>query len=89
MVTGLHLISGLPSSGFTLLCALPRQNSRLTAAMISPVASLCSEPQKKMCGGEFGVFFDDATRAAMLRGAFGAHYTDIDSGRIAFDTNRT
>lgn len=88
MVTGLHLISGLPRSGSTLLCALLRQNPRFTAAMTSPVASLCGALHKKMCGGEFGVFFDDAKRAAMLRGVFDAYYSDIEPGRVVFDTNR-
>ncbi|MFM0047279.1 sulfotransferase family protein [Paraburkholderia sediminicola] len=89
MVTGLHLISGLPRSGSTLLCALLRQNPRFTAAMTSPVASLCGALHKKMCGGEFSVFFDDRRRATMLRGVFDAYYADIEPGRVVFDTNRS
>ncbi|NMM04409.1 sulfotransferase [Paraburkholderia sp. RP-4-7] len=89
MVTGLHLISGLPRSGSTLLCALLRQNPRFTAAMTSPVASLCGALHKKMCGGEFSVFFDDGRRATMLRGVFDAYYADIEPGRVVFDTNRS
>jgi sulfotransferase len=89
MVTGLHLISGLPRSGSTLLCALLRQNPRFSAAMTSPVASLCGAIHKKMCGGEFGVFFDDVKRATMLRGVFDAYYSGIEPGSVVFDTNRT
>jgi sulfotransferase len=89
MVSRLHLISGLPRSGSTLLCALLRQNPRFTAAMTSPVASLCGALHKKMCGGEFGVFFDDARRAAMLRGVFDSYYAGIGDDRVLFDTNRT
>jgi sulfotransferase len=89
MVTGLHLISGLPRSGSTLLCALLRQNPRFTAAMTSPVGALCSSVHKKMCGGEFAVFFDDDKRAAMLRGIFESYYTDVQPDHVVFDTNRT
>jgi len=88
MVKQLHLISGLPRSGSTLLCALLRQNPRFTAAMTSPVASLCGSLHKKMCGGEFGVFFDDAKRAAMLRGVFDAYYAEAGPQQVVFDTNR-
>ena len=89
MVTSLHLISGLPRSGSTLLCALLRQNPRFTAAMTSPVASLCNAVHKKMSGGEFGVFFDDARRATMLRGIFDSYYSDVTPGSLVFDTNRS
>jgi sulfotransferase len=88
VVTKLHLISGLPRSGSTLLCALLRQNPRFTAAMTSPVASLCGTMHKKMCGGEFAVFFDDAKRASMLRGVFDSYYPGIKPGEVVFDTNR-
>ncbi|MFM0598154.1 sulfotransferase family protein [Paraburkholderia dilworthii] len=89
MVTKLHLISGLPRSGSTLLCALLRQNPRFTAAMTSPVASLSGAMHKKMCGGEFGVFFDDARRGTMLRGVFDSYYAEVQPEHVVFDTNRT
>jgi sulfotransferase len=88
-VRDVHLISGLPRSGSTLLCALLRQNPRFAAAMTSPVASLCSALHQKMCGGEFGVFFDDDKRAVMLRNVFDAYYADRPSDQIVFDTNRS
>ncbi|MDR3640487.1 MAG: sulfotransferase [Humidesulfovibrio sp.] len=84
----IHFISGLPRSGSTLLCALLRQNPRFTAAMTSPVASLCSALHERMCGGEFGVFFDDARRKTMLRSLFDAYYGDAPAGGVVFDTNR-
>ena len=74
MVKHLHLISGLPRSGSTLLCALLRQNPRYTAAMTSPVAMLCGAMHQKMCDPEFGTFFDDEKRARMLRGVFDNNY---------------
>jgi sulfotransferase len=89
LITKLHLISGLPRSGSTLLCALLRQNSRFHAAMTSPVASLCGSMHAKMVGGEFGVFFDDAKRATMLRGIFDSYYAANSNDQLIFDTNRT
>lgn len=89
MVDKVHLISGLPRSGSTLLCALLRQNPRFTAAMTSPVASLCGAMHQKMCGGEFGIFFDDIRRATMLRGVFNAYYKEVPSDQVVFDTNRS
>ncbi|MDP3332491.1 MAG: sulfotransferase [Methylococcaceae bacterium] len=89
MVTQIHFISGLPRSGSTLLCALLRQNPRFTSAMTSPVAALIGSVHPKMCGGEFGVFFDDAKRAEVLRGIFNSYYSDVTEGGVVFDTNRT
>ncbi|MDR6412893.1 sulfotransferase family protein [Paraburkholderia terricola] len=88
VVTHAHFISGLPRSGSTLLCALLRQNPRFRAAMTSPVAMLASTLHQKMCGGEFAVFFDDAKRAAMMRGVFDSYYDGIGSDHVVFDTNR-
>jgi sulfotransferase len=84
----IHFISGLPRSGSTLLCALLRQNPRFTAAMTSPVASLCGALHRSMCGGEFGVFFDDTKRAAMLHGIFDSYYGHPQAPHVIFDTNR-
>jgi sulfotransferase len=89
VVNRIHFISGLPRSGSTLLCALLRQNPKFAAAMTSPVASLCTSLHKKMCGGEFAVFFDDERRATMLRGVFDSYYAAAQSGSTVFDTNRT
>lgn len=90
MVSKLHLISGLPRSGSTLLCALLRQNPRFTAAMTSPLAMLTGSLQKKMSGAtEFGVFFDDARRQTMLRGLFDSYYAEMPTHDVVFDTNRT
>jgi sulfotransferase len=89
VIQKLHLISGLPRSGSTLLCALLRQNPRFRAAITSPVVSICSAVQQKMSGGgEFSMFFDDQKRAAMLRGVFDSYYPDTPDGHVVFDTNR-
>src|SRR5215831_4561343 len=89
-ISRLHLISGLPRSGSTLLCALLRQNPRFTPAMTSPVASLISAVMPKMNGAsEFAVFFDDQRRRAILRGVFDSYYADVPAADVVFDTNRT
>ncbi len=89
MAPRLHFISGLPRSGSTLLSALLRQNPRFSAAMTSPIASLLGAMHPKMCGGEFGGFFDDTNRAAILRGVFGAYYPETAENHVVFDTNRS
>lgn len=57
--------------------------------MTSPVASLIGVLHPKMCGGEFGVFFDDAKRARQLRAVFDAYYADASDKDVVFDTNRS
>lgn len=84
-----HFISGLPRSGSTLLSAILRQNPRFSAAMTSPVASLVGAIHPKMCGGEFGSFFEDTTRANVLRAVFDGYYANRTSAQVVFDTNRS
>jgi sulfotransferase len=89
-ISKIHLISGLPRSGSTLLCALLRQNPRFTAAMTSPVASLIGAVMPKMSGvSGFGVFFDDERRRQILRGIFDSYYANVTDAHVVFDTNRT
>jgi len=91
--TRFHFISGLPRSGSTLLSGLLRQNPRFAATMTSPVAALVGTVHPKMCGGEFGGFFDDTKRAAILRAVFESYYADtpatMPGDAVVFDTNRT
>jgi sulfotransferase len=89
-VSRVHLISGLPRSGSTLLCALLRQNPRLTSAMTSPVAMLMGALMPKLSGGsEFAVFFTDERRRTILRAVLDAYYAEVPNGHTIFDTNRT
>lgn len=84
-----HFISGLPRSGSTLLSALLRQNPRFSAAMTSPVGSLCSAVLPKMSGtSEFATFFDGARRADILRGLFYSYHGVRAQGGVVFDSNR-
>ena len=94
MLEKIHFISGLPRSGSTLLSAILRQNP----------AICCGDEQssgrhaidgaiQKMSGGEFNGFYDDATRAAMLRGLFENYYGQercriLAPRSVVFDTNR-
>lgn len=89
MLKHVHLISGLPRSGSTLLSALLRQNPRFSAGMTSPIASLIGALHPKMCGGEFGGFFDDVKRAGILRGVFEGYYSNTPTDHVVFDTNRS
>jgi sulfotransferase len=93
MPTKYHLISGLPRSGSTLLSAVLRQNPRFSAAVASPVASFIDAMQPIMSGGQFSVFFDDATRLNMLRGSFESYYAKtiatLPADPVLFDTNRS
>jgi sulfotransferase len=88
-----HFISGLPRSGSTLLAALLKQNPRFSASMTSPTAALVGALQTNMTGGEFGVFFNDEKRAAVLHSVMSAYHADriagLGNSPVVFDTNRT
>ena len=86
----LHLISGLPRSGSTLLSALLRQNPRFRAGVTSPLAMLCGNLLHSMSGAnEFPTFFTDERRRAILHGVVQSYYAEVPSDRVIFDTNRT
>jgi sulfotransferase len=86
----LHLISGLPRSGSTLLSAILRQNPRFSAGVTSPVSSLIASILPRMGGtSEFAPFFDDEARRRMLRGVFQAYHDPSPDVGVVFDTNRT
>jgi sulfotransferase len=86
----IHLISGLPRSGSTLLSALLRQNPRFVAGVTSPVAMLCGNLLNSMSGaGEFASFFNDEKRRAIIRGVFDSYYGHLPPETVVFDTNRT
>lgn len=90
MLSKLHLISGLPRSGSTLLCALLRQNPRFMAAVTSPVASMCELLRIEMSGSsEFVTLFNDERRMQMLHAVFNGYYSTAREHHVVFDTNRT
>jgi sulfotransferase len=90
MRSKIHLISGLPRSGSTVLSAILKQNPRFSAAVTSPVASLIGALQQSMSGSsEFAVFFSDQRRRTILKAIFDSYYADVPSDHVVFDTNRS
>ena len=90
MRNGIHFISGLPRSGSTLLAALLRQNPALYANITSPVSSMTGAMLAEMSAGNEGsVLFDEAQRAAVLRGLFQTYYHAIAPTQTVFDTSRS
>lgn len=89
MQNPLHVISGLPRSGSTLLSALLRQNPRFSAGMSSPVYSLFSAMLfQTSAQAEGSVFIDNAIRKRLLEAVFSAYYHEAAAETVIFDTNR-
>lgn len=87
-MAAIHLISGLPRSGSTLLAALLRQNPRFQAGMSGPLAGLFGALLSQMSArNEFSVFIDDSKRERILRGLFNGYYADC-AADVIFDTSR-
>ena len=85
----LAFISGLPRSGSTMLGAILNQNPEFHAGMSSPVFSLLNAMMPRLSNAnEFGVFFSDADRIAILRGLFDSYYRE-KTDKVVFDTNRS
>jgi sulfotransferase len=90
MVSHLHVISGLPRAGSTLLSAILQQNPRFHAGVTSPVLGLCAGMLEKMApNSEFHSFFDDERRRRLLKGIVRAYYGGAADDRVVFDTNRS
>ncbi|MBD8871342.1 sulfotransferase [Rhodanobacter sp. DHB23] len=85
-----HVISGLPRSGSTLLSALLRQNPRFHAGVSSPACSLMTAVLPRMSGtAEFAPFFDEERRGRVLRSLFWAYHDTPPEDGVLFDTNRS
>ena len=83
-----HFISGLPRAGSTLLAAVLRQNPRFHADISSPVAGMYNTLLREVGGtSEYGVFFSDAKRRAVLKGVFENYYAD-SLAKVIFDNGR-
>jgi sulfotransferase len=89
-MTKVHLISGLPRSGSTLLSALLKQNPSFHASVTSPVATMIGALLPKMSGtSEFATFFSDETRYRILHGLFtNYHHSPEGKNDVTFDTSR-
>ena len=92
MAPSYHFISGLPRSGSTLLTALLCQNPRYAASLASPVVSMIEAIQPYTSGGEYSLFFNDATRTNVFHGLFESYYKDtlvkMPDNPVIFDSNR-
>lgn len=86
----LHLITGLPRSGSTLLSALLLQNPRFHAGMTSTVGGLFRGMLNQLgAGSEFGPVVTTEQRRRLARGLFDSYYADqAGSKDVIFDTNR-
>src|SRR4028119_480905 len=85
----IHLISGLPRSGSTLLGALLRQNPRFHAGMSSPVGSLVNGLLEAMSqDNEFSVFISPEHKRALTLSIFSTFYQAQADKEVIFDTSR-
>ncbi len=83
----LHLISGLPRSGTTLLSTILKQNPRFSASISGPAArmvrSIVNEAQAQ---GGYRTQCPEAKRKKLIQNLMHTYYED--SNEISFDTNR-
>jgi sulfotransferase len=83
----IHLISGLPRSGSTLLAAILRQNPRFRASISTPLADLVANLIRDMSAHEAALLMSSAQRERMVRALVEAYYSDADWD-LVFDTSR-
>jgi sulfotransferase len=84
----LHLISGLPRSGSTLLAAILRQNPSFRAGVESPLAVLIASMVRAMSEHESAMFLTDGQRRRILTGILSTYYDECNEATLHFDTNR-
>jgi sulfotransferase len=83
----LHLISGLPRSGTTLLSTVLNQNPKFSASISGPAArmvrAIVTEAQAQ---GGYRIQCPEEKRRKLIRGLLHTYYEE--SNEVAFDTNR-
>ena len=85
----IHLISGLPRSGSTLLAALLKQNPQFHAGMTSPVGNLMNRMLESTSEEEGSVFITPQQKRELLLAVFNTYYKEqIKREQTIFDTNR-
>jgi sulfotransferase len=87
MGLNIHMISGLPRSGSTLLAAILRQNPAFQASVSTALADLVGALVREMSAHESGVLISSAQREGIVVALIEAYYAHAD-GRLVFDTNR-
>ena len=83
----IHMISGLPRSGSTLLSAILRQNPRFHAGISTPLADLVLHLVRDMSAHEGASLISSDQRERILRSLIDAYYASNDAN-VIFDTNR-
>jgi sulfotransferase len=84
----LHLISGMPRAGTTLLSALLRQNPAFHANISSPVMAMLNAVHTAMgMGQEWAPLITDEQRAAAMKAVVRGYYENIGD-KVVFDTSR-
>lgn len=83
----LHLVSGLPRSGSTLLAAILRQNGEASAAMTSPLSDIFTGTLRVMSISETSLFMSEGQRRKVLKAIVDAYYCDFPH-RVVYDTSR-
>ncbi|MCC0179477.1 sulfotransferase [Waterburya agarophytonicola K14] len=88
--SNVHLISGLPRSGSTLLAALLKQNPQFHGGMTSPVGNLMNRMLESTSEEQEGsVFITPEQKRELLLAVFNTYYKNqIAQGQTIFDTNR-
>lgn len=84
-----HLISGLPRSGSTLLTAILKQNVNVHAGIQSPLADMIGGLVRIMSNHESELFLTDSQRCRVLRSVVAAYYADLGGKGVIFDSSRT
>lgn len=87
-IRGLHLISGLPRSGSTLLAGILRQNPRFRASVQSPLAGIVASVVRTMSEHESAIFLTDEQRRRVVAGVLAGYFDDGDHADVSFDSNR-
>lgn len=84
-----HVISGLPRSGSTLLAALLRQNPYMTAAgHNTPVAPMLIRMMSLMSEGEYQTEFRDGQWQRLMRGLLRNYFDPDAETRVVVDVSR-
>ena len=83
----LHLISGLPRSGTTLLSTILKQNPRFSASISGPAARMVRAiVQESQAQGGYRIQCPESKRRKLIHNLMHTYYED--SNEVSFDTNR-
>lgn len=88
-MTRFHFITGLPSSGASVLSAILRQNPRFIATGSSPACGLFTNMVRMLSDEQSASLnLTDDQKIALWRGVFDAIYHDRPIDSVVFDGNR-